>query len=426
MQDSYPRAIVHVDGDAFFASVEQALDWRLKGKPVVTGAERGAATSISYEAKRLGVRRGMTMGEIRRACPDVIVVPGNYTAYSLFARRMYTIVRSFTPFVEEYSIDECFADITGYDRVLEHSYEQIALLIKDRLERELGVTFGVGLAPTKTLAKVASKFRKPSGFTAIPRTDINAYLSQIPTSSVWGLGGVSGLRLEKMGCSTADLFAAKEEGWLASEKLTKPLREIWAELRGISVRPLSVGEGDPIGSVIKTHTFRPTRDRELVLSELSKNIEAACAKVRGAGMQARVASFYLKTQDFSYQTMECLLPAALSEPREVVRVLGERFDAVFEQGVEYRATGVTLRALVPAASVTSDLFGRQQALDERSGALLEAVDTLNHRYGRSTVFLGSSMQAHLRPERAAKSRRLSLGIEARKKTLEIPYLGVAR
>ena len=110
---SYPRAIVHFDGDSFFASVEQAKDYRLRGKPVVTGGERGAVTSLSKEAKMLGAHRGMPMQEIRRVCPSVIVLAGDYTAYSIYAKRMYAIAKTFTTKVEEYSIDECFADITG-------------------------------------------------------------------------------------------------------------------------------------------------------------------------------------------------------------------------------------------------------------------------------------------------------------------------
>src|SRR4051812_2148322 len=110
---SFPRAIVHFDGDSFFASVEQLMNHELRGKPVVTGGERGAATSLSYEAKRMGANRGMSLQEIKKLCPDVVVVSSDYLSYSIYARRMYSIVRSFTPDVEEYSIDECFADITG-------------------------------------------------------------------------------------------------------------------------------------------------------------------------------------------------------------------------------------------------------------------------------------------------------------------------
>ena len=108
--DSFPRAIVHIDGDAFFASCEQSRDPSLKGKPVITGKERGIAASLSYEAKALGVKRGMSLWEIKKICPDVIILPSDYETYSLLSKRLYSIVRRYTPTVEEYGIDECFKE----------------------------------------------------------------------------------------------------------------------------------------------------------------------------------------------------------------------------------------------------------------------------------------------------------------------------
>src|SRR5512135_3459873 len=110
---SYPRAILHVDGDSFFASCEVAKNPALRGKPVITGKERGIVSAASYEAKARGVKRGMNLREARAVCPDAIILPSDYETYSLFSERMYTIVRRYTPAVEEYSIDECFADLTG-------------------------------------------------------------------------------------------------------------------------------------------------------------------------------------------------------------------------------------------------------------------------------------------------------------------------
>ncbi len=110
---SFPKAIVHIDADAFFAACEQSLNPKLKGKPVITGQERGIAASMSYEAKARGVTRGMTLREVKRICPDAIILPSDYETYSLLSKRLFSIVKRYTPDVEEYSIDECFADITG-------------------------------------------------------------------------------------------------------------------------------------------------------------------------------------------------------------------------------------------------------------------------------------------------------------------------
>jgi len=425
----YPKAILHFDGDAFFASIEQVLNHELKGKPVVTGAERGAATSISYEAKAKGVSRGMTMREIRLVCPEAVVVPGNYTAYSIYARRMYSIVRSFTPIVDEYSIDECFADITGLDARFSMPYERIALLMKDRLEEELGVTFGVGLAPNKTLAKVASKYRKPAGFTAIPMHEIDAYLGTLRAGSIWGLGGASSLRLERLGITGALEYAKQTEAWLAEHKFEKPLKEIWAELNGHFVRPLNMHTDHRVGSIMKTHTFKPTTRRDEIFSELSKNVEAACAKARRHRVKAKAISFYLKTQEFTYAGRQLELPVALDDAREVLRLVDAEFDEVYDPGILYRASGITLRSLIQSGEVTNDLFGEQEKADTKALGAHKAIDALNKRYGRHTVFLASSLKAVLVKEHSLKGRstmRAPMPVDAWKKTIDIPYLGKVR
>lgn len=422
----YPRAILHFDGDAFFASIEQSLDHTLKGRPVVTGAERGAATSISYEAKARGVVRGMTMREIRRVCPSAVIVPGNYTAYSLYAKRMYTIVRSFTPLVEEYSIDECFAEITGLEKRFGMSYERIALMMKERLEEELGITFGVGLGPNKSLAKVASKFRKPAGFTAIPIDGIPAFLGTISAGSIWGLGGASSLRLMKLGINTALDFAKKDEPWIKEQNFASPLRDIWAELNGHFIKTLDTTPREKIGSIMKTHTFRPTSHRSQILSELSKNVEGVCAKARRYGVSSKGFSFYLKTQDFTYQTRSIDLPIALNDASELMRLIDCEFDDVFDESVLYRATGITLRSLVMQKEITHDLFGEIEKETKKSKGKLSAIDAMNRRYGKHTVFLASSLTALNVPSRAGTQRKIRMGIEERKKTLNIPYLGKVR
>jgi DNA polymerase IV len=139
---------------------------------------------MSYEAKARGVTRGMRLSEIKKRCPDAIILPSDYETYSLLSQRLFAIVRRYTPEVEEYSIDECFADLTGLRRPLRLSYEQMAQQMKHDLDTELGCTFSVGLAPNKVVAKIASKWQKPSGFTAIPGRDIHLFLKAIPAGKV--------------------------------------------------------------------------------------------------------------------------------------------------------------------------------------------------------------------------------------------------
>src|SRR2546421_8964856 len=245
---AFPRAIVHIDGDAFFASCEQSRRPKLQGRPVVTGKERGIAASMSYEAKARGVTRGMRLADIRKVCPEAVILPFDYETYSLLSKRFFAIVRRYTPEVEEYSIDECFADLTGLRRPLRMSYEEMAVKIKHELDTELGFTFSVGLAPNKVLAKVGSKWKKPSGLTAIPGRDIHRFLSDLPVEKIWGIGPNTTAFLQKHSIRTALEFARAAEVWVKSN-LTKPYKEIWQELNGQYVIKLETKEKDSYASI---------------------------------------------------------------------------------------------------------------------------------------------------------------------------------
>src|SRR5512144_2600273 len=162
---SYPQAIMHIDADAFFASCEQAIHPELKGRPVITGKERGIVAAASYEAKRMGVQRGMRLFEVKKVCPGCVILPSDYETYSLFSLRMFEILRRYSPDVEEYSIDEAFVDLTGLRRSFHGPYELIARTMQETVQKELGLSVSIGVSLSKVLAKIGSKLRKPHGIT---------------------------------------------------------------------------------------------------------------------------------------------------------------------------------------------------------------------------------------------------------------------
>ncbi len=387
----FPQAILHIDGDCFFASCEIALNPKLKGRPVVTGKERGIASSMSYEAKAAGVTRGMNLRDIKKVCPDAVILPSDYETYSLFSVRMFDIVRRWTPQVEEYSIDECFADLTGLQRPLNLPYETMAQRIKNELDQELGMTFSVGLAPTKVLAKVGSKWKKPSGLTIIPANAAHIFLEKLPLEKIWGIGPATSAYLYKCGLKNSLDLAKKDEQWI-KQNLTKPHYEIWQELRGISIYPVAPGTKNNYKSISKTKTFTPaTRDREFVFSQLSKNIENACIKARRHGLASKKFFFFLKTQDFQYRGGEVKLDHATNVPQVMVNSVRKYFEWMFDSGTLYRATGITMADLgQPPAQL--DLF-RQSAKAEKFSRIYESVDKLSDKFGKHAVFLGSSFAA---------------------------------
>ncbi|TAN57015.1 DNA polymerase IV [Patescibacteria group bacterium] len=390
---TFPRAILHIDGDAFFASCEQSRNPALKGKPVVTGKERGIAASMSYEAKARGVARGMRIFEIKKICPEDIILPSDYETYSLLSKRFFSIVRRYTPDVEEYSIDECFADLTGLQRPLRMSYAQIAEQIKRDLDLELGFTFSIGLAPTKVVAKIGSKWKKPSGLTVIPGKDIHLYLAKLPVEKVWGIGHQTTALLNKYGIRTALDFARKSKEWI-EKKMIKPFKEIWEELNGRSVLAVDTKEKESYQSIQKVKTFTPpSNDERFIFAQLSKNIENACIKARRYRQAARGAVIFLRTQDFRDSGLETRFSRATAFPNEVIKIIEPAFKELFKRNRQYRSTGVILLNLENQENSQMDLFG-SHLIVEKMTRLYEGVDKIKEKYGKHTLFLGSSFSAH--------------------------------
>ena len=208
---SWPEVVLCLDGDAFFASVTQAVHPELKGKPVVTGYERGIATAVSYEARALGVKRGDRCWEIAKKYPTVVITHSDYRIYHLFSEKMFSVMRKYSPCVEVYSVDEGFCDLKGMRRPLHMSYEQIAKAIKDEIEKSLGITVSIGVSVTKSLAKLAVNKNKPSGLTIVPGKEIDQLLKEVPVNKIWGIGGATTAFLGKLNINTAYEFAKKPE-----------------------------------------------------------------------------------------------------------------------------------------------------------------------------------------------------------------------
>ncbi len=424
---SWPRAIVHIDGDAFFTSCEEAIHPELRGKALITGGERGIVACASYAAKKIGIKRGVPLHEARKICPGLIILPSDYETYSLFSRRMFAIMRRFTPDVEEYSIDEAFSDITGMRRALRLSYEDIALKMKTDIERELGITVSAGLSVTKVLAKVASKYQKPSGMTVIKGRDIIQYLSNLPVEKIWGIGPATTNYLAKLGIRTALAFAQLTEETVR-RKFTKPGVEIWQELRGESVYPVTSEEKSSYASISKTKTFAPpTSDANYLFAQLMRNMESACIKARRYNLAPKKIVVFLKKQNFETAGSEATLSSPCACPLEFSDVIRDLFDTCYRPRELYRATGVALLDLVADSSIQYTLFDNPVQA-EKIKDVYAVADELAEKFGKHTLHLGSS---HL-IEKIGKGRRgvptvreqLQLKGETKRRHLGLPLIHV--
>ena len=388
------RTFLHIDGDAFFAACTVALHPELVGKPVVTGLERGIVTAASYEAKALGITRAMSLHQIRRDFPQVAIMESDYNAITIFSKRMATIVKKYSPVVEEYSVDECFADLTNLYVSGKADPIEVAMKIQKEIGDELNISVSVGLGPTKVLAKLASNYNKPHGFTVFTAENREEYLSSIEIGDVWGIGRRTAVFLKNVGVTNALQFAQLTEEWIDAT-LSKPFVELWHEMRGNSLLKVHTREdADAQKSISKTGTFTPpSRSPIYVFAELSKNIENACAKMRQQGLRGKRAVIFVKRQDFKYHSIECVVPHATNSPEAFIAIAKERFGELFKPGEDYRATGFTVYDLSPT-SLQKDLFGATETTD-RFEKVHEAIDAIDHFFGKHTVHLGTTAKALL-------------------------------
>ena len=422
---SFPRAIVHLDGDAFFASVEQSVHPELKGRPVVTGKERGIIACASYEAKAIGIKRGLKLFEAVKMCPELVVLPSDYETYSLYSKRMFAIMRRFTPEVEEYSIDEGFADISGLRRIHRAPYEEIARRMQAAVGSELGITVSAGLSVSKSLAKLASKFRKPAGFTAVRGRHIHLFLQRTGLEKVWGFGPNTVHLLAKHGLKTAWDFAVRPEEF-ASRLLGKPGREIWHELRGEAVYGINTEEKSTYASISKCKTFAaPSGDRDFVYAAMVRNLESAFIKLRRHRLRAKTLAVVLRRQDFSQAGGEAVLNRATAATQEAVPAARALFEAIYTDGATYRATMVVLGKLEADAAAQGDLF-EDRVRVEKLFRVSATIDALNNRFGKHTLGLGPALflnrqSAAPRAEKALRKTALLPGETARRR-LGLPRL----
>ncbi len=427
MLHSFPRAILHVDGDAFFTSVEQALNPDFSGKPVVTGKERGIIACASYEAKARGVKRGVSLWDARKLCPDLIVLPSDYETYSLMSKRMFEIMRRFTPDVEEYSIDEGFADITGMRSYFRKSYTDIAKELQQTVYKELDLTVSIGLSLTKSLAKIGSDYRKPAGLTVVPGNRIHEFLPKIPTSDVWGLGRNRVALLAKFGVQTAWDYVNRPEAWIR-KLLHKPGAEMWQELRGNMVMPLDKELQRPEASISKTKTFSaPSDDPDFVYAKLVRNLESACIKLRRHHLRALEVQVSLRAKDYAEAAAGARLSRTFQGAHDVMPVIRELYRQLYQSGATYRATGVVLTGLSDDRQYQYSLFEDPLKI-EKIRALGKTLDAIQTRFGKHTVCLGTGLYITAEPPKERDTpvwRKLHrLPGETTRKHIRLPVLNI--
>lgn len=402
--------ILHIDGDSFFASCEIALNPVLRGKPVVTGHERGIASAMSAEAKRAGVTRGMPISQVRRICPEAMIVSSNYKNYEIFSARMLEIVRRYSDQVEKYSIDECFADMGDVGDVLERAHE-----LQQVLRTELGLPFSIGIGPNKLLAKAGSNLDKPYGLVEVRGCRIDNVLKNISIGDIWGIGRRLAPQLVAQRIRTAYAFKILPESYIR-RVFNRPLYEMWQEMNGAYLNTVDPSKKRKYHSLQKTRSFRPTDDYEFLVSQLSKNIEYMCRSLREHDHVTNTVHFFLKTKDMKYHGHEVHLGIHTNAPHIIMNAIESYIRSVYSSFLYYRATGVTALKLRPIAQTQYDLFGETEHV-EGMMPIYRIIDQLDHKFGRHSVFLSTSMASLKRDKEYVSSAPRKMGI---------PILGIVK
>ncbi len=379
--------ILHVDMDAFYASVMTRDRPELRSVPVIVGGgHRGVVLSASYLARRSGVRSAMPMTRARRLCPGATVLAPDFEAFATVSRSVMETFRQVTPWVETLSMDEAFLDLRGAVRRLGPPAE-IAESIRARVADEQGITCSAGLAATVGVAKIASRRAKPDGVVVVPAAETTAFLHPLPVEELWGVGERTAEQLHRLGLRTVGDVAHTPLATVqraVGPAMGRQLHHLaWAEDRRTVTARRGPAE-EPDRSIGADETFsRDTDDPEFVLCELLRLSSKVGARLRGAHLAGRTVTLKVRFADFTTITRS----RTMAEATDVTRVIHETASALFRglglQRARIRLVGVRVEGLVPRSTVYHQLVlgAREQGWSEAD----QAVDRAVSRFGSAAV-----------------------------------------
>jgi DNA polymerase-4 len=373
-------SILHVDMDAFFASVAERDNPELKGKAVVIGmGARGVVSAANYEARKFGIHSAMPVGRARRLAPHAIFLPVDMPRYQEVSSHVMEIFESFTPWVEPISLDEAFLDVSGVGRLL-GSPREIAIAIRAKVLAQEGITCSVGIAPSKFIAKLASEHCKPDGMLEIEAGHILSFLHPLPIRAMWGVGPKTAQTLERLGLRTIADIAN-----LPRSTLIRAL----GEANGASLYELAWGRDyrdvtahDPTKSISAAETFAQDLDDPVeILTEFLRLSERASARLRDSDLFAKTISIKVRFADFSTINRSKTLPLALDGTQEIFEVVRALYEALHIERARLRLVGVSLENLMSGAPEQMVLGARESGWRQADSA----IDRARARFGAGSV-----------------------------------------
>jgi DNA polymerase-4 len=382
------RTILHVDMDAFYASVEQRDDPSLRGRPVIVGGRggRGVVAAASYEVRRYGVHSAMPVREALRRCPEAICVPPRIGHYAEVSRQVFAVFREFTPLVQGLSLDEAFLDVSAGTRALGDG-EQVGREIKRLVRERTGLTASVGVAPNKLVAKIASDLRKPDGLVVVRQPEINALLDPLPIRKLFGLGAKTAPKVEALGIRTLGELRR------ASAAQLRPVFGRYAErvierAAGIDGRPVVPDQDEKQVSAEETFDV-DIADHARLRAEIVRLADKVAARLRSRELAASCVTVKIRRRDFTTFTRQRHFEPPTQETRVITALATGLLDGwlATQPRAALRLLGVGVSDLAPAAQL--DLFTAPQTTRNRE--LDAAVDRIRERFGKVAVAPASTL-----------------------------------
>jgi DNA polymerase-4 len=382
-----PLTILHVDMDAFYASVEQRDRPELRGRPVIVGGVggRGVVSAASYEARAFGVHSAQPMVTARRLCPHGVFLPVRMRHYAQVSRQIREILGSFTPLVEPLSLDEAFLDVQGCEGLFGPA-EAMARRIKARIKAETGLTASVGVAPNKFLAKLASDLGKPDGLVVVPPGRVGAFLAPLPVGRLWGVGAKGEKRLHALGVHTIGQLAALRESVLV-DRFGEAGRQLWQLAQGQDGRTVVP---DREAKSVSTETTFPQDlgDRQALRAWLLELVEGLAGRLRQQGLHARTVELRIRASDFRTWSRSQALPEATNRTEALWQASAGLFErSLSPDMLPVRLLGLGASRLTRAGALQGQLFDGE--LRERGMALDRAIDAIRGQFGQGAIRRGS-------------------------------------
>lgn len=387
------RYIVHVDMDAFFASIEQRDNPSLKGKPVVIGADpkqglgRGVVSTASYEARKFGIHSAMPISIAYNRCPNAIFLPPSMHKYVSASRQIHAILDTFTPSIEQVSIDEAFLDITASFHLF-GSPLAACKLIKEKIKKETKLTASIGLAPTKMAAKIASDINKPDGIFEVKQENLLNFLWPLPVEKISGLGEKSKIALNRAGINTIGDLAKRDIKELVSV-FGKNGEYFWYLAKGIDES--EVKQSEEVKSISNEVTFEEdTLDEKLIKRELLSLSESVSGRLRQERFKARTITLKIRVTGFHTYTRAITIAKSTNFVDEIYKTASRiYFDFVsskdFNSKTKIRLIGIKASNLIDQG-IKDSLF--DEGRDKKKESIHKAIDKIKEKFGDSIIHRG--------------------------------------